>query len=80
MTRAEITLEVFNRGPPLLDEGQLGLVHRTLPLDQALGEALERLKQHLVERAEVVVDESLIQARLARQAAGRDPRISGLDQ
>jgi hypothetical protein len=59
---------------------ELGLVHGALPLDQALGEPLQGLQEHLVERAEVVVDESLVEARFARQAAGRYPRMTDLDQ
>ena len=60
--------------------GDVGRVHLALPRDQALGEALEHLDEQLVHRAEVVVDEALVGARLGGEPARADPGVADLDE
>ena len=51
-----------------------------MPLDQPLGEALQRAGEQVLDRAEVVVDEAVIQARLVSEASRRDAGVADLDQ
>src|SRR5215831_2795902 len=57
-------------GPPLLQEGHVRRVHRPLPRDQPLGEAVENPEHDLLERAEVVVDQALVGPRLRGERPG----------
>ena len=61
--------QVTHRRPPLLDEGHVGGVHLALALDQPLGEPLERPHEQVLDRAEVVVDEAVVDAGLLGELA-----------
>ena len=60
--------QVAHRRAPLLDERLVGRVELALPGDQALREALERPHEQVLVRAEVVVDEAVVDARGPRRA------------
>ena len=72
--------EVAHRRPPLLEEGHVGGVHVALPRDQALGEPFERPHEQVLDGAEVVVDEAVVDARLFGQAPRRDAWIAGVEE
>ena len=61
-------------------KGASDAVHLALARDEAVREALEHLHEHLVDRAEVVVDEALVGARLRGQPARGDPGVPDLDE
>ena len=72
--------QVAHRRPPLLDERHVGRVQLALARDQPLGEALERPHQQVLDRAEVVVDEAVVDARLLGEPARRDARVADVDE
>ena len=72
--------QVAHRRPPLLDERHVGRVQLALPRDQAFGEALERPDEQVLVRAEVVVDEPVVDAGLLREPSRRDARVADVDQ
>ena len=80
IARVEVVLLEAPCRAPLLDERQVGRVHLALPGHQALGEALEHLDEELVHRAEVVVHEALVGARLGGQPPRRDAGVADLDE
>jgi hypothetical protein len=51
-----------------------------LPLDQPLGEAFERSDEEVLDRAEVVVDEAVIEARLFGKPSRRDAGVADVDE
>ena len=71
---------VAHRRPPLLEEGHVGGVHLALPRDLPLGEAFEHPHEQVLDRAEVVVDEAVVDARLLGQTPRRDARVAGVDE
>ena len=60
--------------------GTSGGVHRALARDQPLGEPLEHAHEQVLDRAEVVVDEAVVDARLLGQPPRRDPGVADLDE
>ena len=72
--------EVAHRRAPFLHEGHVRGVELALPLDQPLGESLERPHEQALVRAEVVVDEAVVDARLLGQAPRGDTRVTGVDE
>ena len=76
----QVLLQVAHRRPPLLDEGHVARVHRPLARDQPLGEPLEHAHEQVLHRAEVVVHEPVVRARLLGQAPGADPGVADLDE
>ena len=76
-----LDVDVAHGGPPLLDEWDVFCrVHRALPLENPIGEALQDLHEELFHRAEVVVDEPVIRARFFRELARRDVRVTMTDE
>jgi hypothetical protein len=69
-----------HRGPPLVDERAFRLVEIALPGDQALGEALEGADEQVLVGAEVVVDETVIDARLLGEPPRRNSRVANVDE
>ena len=55
-------------------------VHRALALDHAPCEPLERPPEHVLHRAEVVVDETMVDAGLLCEAPCRDAGMPDLDE
>ena len=55
-------------------------VHLALPRDQPLGEPFERPHEQVLDRAEVVVDEAVVDAGLLGQPPRRDARVAGVDE
>ena len=80
LVRDVLAHEVAHRRPPLLEEGHVGGVHLALPRDQPLGEPFERPHEQVLDRAEVVVDEAVVDARLLGQAPRGDARVAGVDE
>jgi hypothetical protein len=76
----EVLVEEAHRGAPALRERRVGRVHRALPRDQSFGEALEHPHEQVLHRAEVVVDEPVVGARLLGEPARRDPGVADVDQ
>src|SRR5271154_5621082 len=74
IARREVSLDEADRRAPLLDERRVSRVHRALALEDTSREALQRLQQQLVDRAEVVVDEAMVLSGLASELARRYPR------
>ena len=75
-----VVVEEAHRRAPLLEERHVGRVQLALALDQALGEPLEHPHQQVLHRAEVVVDEAVVDAGLLREAPGRDAGVADLDE
>jgi len=69
-----------HRGPPLVDERAFRPVEIALPGDQALGEALEGADEQVLVGAEVVVDETVVDARLLGEAPRRNSRVADVDE
>ena len=72
--------EVAHRRPPLLDERHVGRVQLALARDQPLGEPLERAHEQVLVRAEVVVDEAVVDAGLLGEPARRDAGVADVDE
>ena len=76
-----VGVEVAHRRAPLLDERHAGIgVHRALPDDHALREALEHAREQRLHRAEVVVHEAVVGPCLLGEPARRDARMADRDQ
>ena len=80
LVRGVLAHEVAHRRPPLLDEGLVGRVELALARDQALGEPLEHAHEQLLDRAEVVVDETVVRAGLLGDPPRRDSGRADLDE
>jgi hypothetical protein len=61
-------------------EGRIGPVHRPLAVQHTISEPLQRLQQQLVDRAEVIVNETVVLPGLPSKLPGRDPRGPLSDQ
>jgi hypothetical protein len=78
--RGVLAQQVADRCPPLVDERGFGRVELPLTRDEPLGEALERPEQQVLVRAEVVVDEAVIDPGLLGEAPRRDAGVADLDK
>ena len=76
----QVLVDVAHRGAPFFDERDFGGVEGALAVEQSFRVALHRLEEQLLDRAEVVVDESVVDARRGRHLPGRDPGVPLLDQ
>jgi hypothetical protein len=72
--------EEAHRRSPLLDERHVCGIHLALTCDEPLGEPLERANEDVLDRAEVVVDEAVVDARLLGEATGCDPGVTELNE
>ena len=48
-------------------------IHRALPLDQPIGEPLEHADEQVLDRAEVVVHQAVVEPGLLGEPSRRDP-------
>ena len=75
-----VFVEVTHRGAPLLDERPGRRVHLALPDDEPVGVALEHLQQQFLHRAEVVVDQAVVEPCLFGELARRDGGVADADE
>jgi hypothetical protein len=75
-----VIAQVAHGRAPFLDERDVCRVHRALALSQPVGEPLQYVHEDVLHRAEVVVDEPVVEPRLAGEAARRDPGVTLLHQ
>ena len=76
----DVLLEEPHGRAPLLEEGDVGRVHRPLPLDQLVGEPLQHAQEQVLHGAEVVVDEAVVDARLLGHQPGGDGGVPDAHQ
>jgi hypothetical protein len=65
----EIRVKVSHGRTPLLQKWRVGGIHRPLAYDQPIGEAFEHLKEQLLHRAKVIVNQPMVRARLLGEPA-----------
>ena len=72
--------EVAHRRSPLLHERHVGGIQLPLAGDQPLGEPLERAHEQVLVRAEVVVDEPVVDTRFVGQPSRGDAGVADVDE
>src|SRR3954469_3741719 len=80
IARLAVLVEEPHGLPPLLDERDVARVHRALPLDEPVREALHHPQQEVLHRAEVVVDEPVVDPGPLSEPAHGDARMAHLDE
>lgn len=77
---AVVVVHVRHRCAPLVNEGDVPCIQRTLALEEAFAGDLQGFEEEAVERPEVVADEAVVDTRLGRNDPNRQCRIALFDQ